>query len=78
MDAIGGREYCDVNLAKHAERNLNIDDSHQTGRTELVDYERARISVISEVLKMNPPNYVDRGVNQIMFVASLLVLSHTL
>ena len=49
MDTVGEKEYCDVMLARHAERGLGIDNSAQGGRNELLDYERSGVSKYSEV-----------------------------
>ncbi|XVF25955.1 hypothetical protein REPUB_Repub13aG0258500 [Reevesia pubescens] len=42
MNAVAGREYSDVTLARHVERGLNIEDGMQGGRKVLPDYERNR------------------------------------
>ncbi|XWS15633.1 hypothetical protein CRYUN_Cryun34aG0018200 [Craigia yunnanensis] len=40
MNAMGGREYSDVTLARHVEKGLNIEDGIQGCRKELPGYER--------------------------------------
>ncbi|XVE51204.1 hypothetical protein DITRI_Ditri02bG0020900 [Diplodiscus trichospermus] len=42
MNAVGGREYSDVTLARHVEKGLNIEDGIHGCRKESPDYERNR------------------------------------
>ncbi|KAK7400444.1 hypothetical protein VNO78_11652 [Psophocarpus tetragonolobus] len=61
MDAVAEKESYDAMLARHAERGLSIDNQMQSGRNELLHYERSGVSRYSSVRPSSAP-YHSEGV----------------